>query len=320
MADDAIEQRTERKAPWTKIFTAFKVALDVKKLLLAAAGILAMAAGWWLLSVIFYNTRSVPQPVDYVAGATTEAEKEESWKAFRQARERWNLLYELAGPVTVSPDQARENAGDVALSYEDFQEIRRIEGLTQSTDKQKEPLSLEAIRAEIMAGDAAKRDAGLAALARYRLMLDRAVAKPHGRLRTWPWFEDRGPNPYLLVSEKIKEVHSGERSEYWPRGSFLGWFVSNQLKVLLEPLVKLLSPIAYFFDARAGAGTAFTFCASSCGRSSSGAFSAGPSRAWPSSKSPATRKSACARPCSLPASAASRLFPRRSSRLSFWAC
>jgi hypothetical protein len=31
----------------------------------------------------------------------------------------------------------------------------------------------------------------------------------------------------------------------------VGWFISHQLPVLVEPLVKLLSPIAYFFDERA---------------------------------------------------------------------
>src|SRR5437660_9473080 len=93
MAEDPIAQRKEMKAPWTKIFTAFKVALDVKKLLLAAGGIVAMAAGWWLLAIIFYNTRAMPQPADYVASA---ADKEEGFKEFRLARKRWNLLYELA--------------------------------------------------------------------------------------------------------------------------------------------------------------------------------------------------------------------------------
>ncbi len=40
-------------APWTKIFTAFKVALDLKKLLLAATGIFLVWIGWWVLAVTF---------------------------------------------------------------------------------------------------------------------------------------------------------------------------------------------------------------------------------------------------------------------------
>src|SRR5437660_3115723 len=77
MAEDHIGQRTETKAPWTKIFTAFKVALDPKKLLLAAAGILAMAAGWWLLAAAFYAPRALPQWGDYWSDIKEEKAKEE---------------------------------------------------------------------------------------------------------------------------------------------------------------------------------------------------------------------------------------------------
>jgi len=46
---------------WTELFRTFQVALDPKKLALAAVGIFAMWFGWWLLSVIFYNSRSEPR-------------------------------------------------------------------------------------------------------------------------------------------------------------------------------------------------------------------------------------------------------------------
>ena len=51
-------------APWTKLFSAFKVAMDPKKLLLAGAGIFAMAVGWWMLAAIYFDwfNRTVPQP------------------------------------------------------------------------------------------------------------------------------------------------------------------------------------------------------------------------------------------------------------------
>src|SRR5262249_34699958 len=76
--------------------------------------------------------------------------------------------------------------------------------------------------------------------------------KPHGRLRTWPWFEDRGENPYLLVTDAIKQADSDEvRTIPWEPGRFVGWFIGHQLPVLVEPLVKFLSPVAYFFDDRA---------------------------------------------------------------------
>src|SRR5438105_9712790 len=101
MAEDSVGQRKETKAPWTKIFTAFKVALDVKKLLLAAGGIVATAAGWWLLAVIFYNLKAEPR-LD-IADLKTEEEKVTAFNAFKADRERWNLLYKLAGPTSTDP-------------------------------------------------------------------------------------------------------------------------------------------------------------------------------------------------------------------------
>jgi hypothetical protein len=40
--------------PWTELFRCFSVAIDPRKLLVAAAGILTMAVGWYLLSAAFY--------------------------------------------------------------------------------------------------------------------------------------------------------------------------------------------------------------------------------------------------------------------------
>src|ERR1700736_5140091 len=120
MAEEHIGQNKETKAPWTKIFTGFKVALDIKKLLLAAAGILAMAAGWWLLAVVFYNMRSMPEPNDYLATAKPD-EKDEAWKSFRLARARWNLLYETAGPTSTDPKDLKVvDAGDLATSWQEY--------------------------------------------------------------------------------------------------------------------------------------------------------------------------------------------------------
>jgi hypothetical protein len=40
--------------PWAGIFSCFKVALDPRKLFVAAVGILAMSVGWYILSNLFY--------------------------------------------------------------------------------------------------------------------------------------------------------------------------------------------------------------------------------------------------------------------------
>lgn len=50
--------------PWTEIFRCFQVALDPRKLLVAAAGILTMSVGWFILSAVFYSKapeRSLPE-------------------------------------------------------------------------------------------------------------------------------------------------------------------------------------------------------------------------------------------------------------------
>ncbi len=66
-------------------------------------------------------------------------------------------------------------------------------------------------------------------------------------MRTWPWFEERGPNPYLVVSRGIRRVSTGQsQGTLGEHGRLTGWLGS-----LVEPLVKFLSPITYFFDSRA---------------------------------------------------------------------
>src|SRR5215208_1520262 len=62
-----------RPASWTKLFGTFLVALDPFKLLVAAAGILATALGWWLISVIFYSAWTTPNEETYRQRANKKA-------------------------------------------------------------------------------------------------------------------------------------------------------------------------------------------------------------------------------------------------------
>src|SRR5947209_18870775 len=95
-----------RPAAWTKIFNGFKVALDLKKLLLAAAGVLLTALGWYVLSWLAYNFHPIATKPEWneQTNQTTE-EKQASWNAFKARRASWNLLYELAGPAEPRPAQ-----------------------------------------------------------------------------------------------------------------------------------------------------------------------------------------------------------------------
>ena len=69
--------------------------------------------------------------------------------------------------------------------------------------------------------------------------------KPYARLATWPWFEDRGPNPYLMAT--------GQLGKPWETGHFWDWLLTQQTPVLLEPIVKLLLPVVYLFSPGADA-------------------------------------------------------------------
>ncbi len=108
----------QMKTPWTKIFTAFKVALDMKKLVLAAAGILCAYLGWFALSWAFYFMRSEAPRFDYEEKEDAAALKAK-WDQFKARRASWNLLHELAG--TYDPDKpVKVDAGDIAADAEEY--------------------------------------------------------------------------------------------------------------------------------------------------------------------------------------------------------
>src|SRR5262245_16629206 len=95
MPEEKIEGRDVggRQRPlWTQIFQGFRVALDFNKLLLAAAGIIVMSFGWWLLAIIF--SYDEPKFDDYSSRAKSE---EVAWKQFKADHDKWNLMYRAAG-------------------------------------------------------------------------------------------------------------------------------------------------------------------------------------------------------------------------------
>jgi hypothetical protein len=94
-----------KPASWTKLFGTFLVALDPFKLLVAAAGILATALGWWLLSVIFYHSWTVPKLSDFEARAKKDypqLEEQErndlARREYNRSLDTWALMHELGGP------------------------------------------------------------------------------------------------------------------------------------------------------------------------------------------------------------------------------
>src|ERR1700734_2501310 len=90
---------------WTELFRTFQVALDPKKLVLAAAGIFVMWVGWWLLAYIFDKGRSTPRPSDYDTAyyqkkfelTEPDAQKRAAHELDRDSGE-YQLFQSLAGP------------------------------------------------------------------------------------------------------------------------------------------------------------------------------------------------------------------------------
>ncbi|MCS6850977.1 MAG: hypothetical protein NZ700_07375 [Gemmataceae bacterium] len=241
--------------PWTELFRGFAVALDPRKLLLAAAGILVMSFGWWLLAVIFIASSKKPQPEDYLANTRayepTDSQLAEekrrslgrqlAWQHFKEDRRIWNLRYQAAGSAPTSEKEVEYlDAGDLADGPDEYEQLApqfaNINAEIADGSKTRAQ-----IREEILLGK--RKEAP-------RKWLD-SRPKPYGQLRMWPFFEDRGPNPYLLVT--------GQTGIPWEAGHAGEWLVTRQFPVLIEPLVKFFRPVVFFLSPNAGFVNRFYF-------------------------------------------------------------
>jgi len=185
MADGRLEApatgiRTQRL--WTEIFQSFQVALDPRKLIIAAVGILITAFGWWLLSIIFYG--SVTEPM-----ANADAYSTTTMTAKLGPKKSDNT-------TDYKPEEyAAEGQKNFQRDYEQWFNLHRLAG-------------------------------------------------PGGRLRTMPWNEYRGENPFLFITKL-----SDSPSSVW--GERIKDYVLGQIFFLTEPLVKLLVPIIKMIDPNA---------------------------------------------------------------------
>jgi hypothetical protein len=204
------EMTLHRSLPWLELFRGFQVAFDFRKLLLAAGGILCMAFGWWLLAVIFYSSAKPEWPGNYRAQNGDDDDK--AWAEFKTDRGRWNLMHRVAGPADA------EEYIDASDKADDRTEYEAIKQELQDVEAKKKTVS-----------DLSPKALDVYDHRRYHW------TKPAGELRTWPWFEDRGPNPYLLV------VDPGVRARYAPREAPSAWVHLG--RSLVEPLVKFLKPV-----------------------------------------------------------------------------
>jgi hypothetical protein len=177
MADERIETAEGEIRSiwaWTELFRTFQVALDPKKLVFAAAGILITYIGWWLLAVVFFDTRSVPRENRDIKGYT----------------ERYGISEQ---------DAQQRISRDYEVAKAEFAFLEKLAG-------------------------------------------------PNGKLRVAPWDEDRGPNPFLLATGQLED-------RPWEGGKFWDWALTQQLPVLIEPLVKFLRPVVGLLHPLAGGWT-----------------------------------------------------------------
>src|SRR3954467_10682589 len=134
MADDRLEPREATwrgLLPWTELFRGFQVALDFNKLILAAAGILVMALGWWLLAVLFAAPFKGTPP-DWKAAdynnkfkdvQNEDQRKASAWRLFREERAEWNLMYESAG---IGGGDQRGHVEDLSNNFKQFEDLRAV--------------------------------------------------------------------------------------------------------------------------------------------------------------------------------------------------
>jgi hypothetical protein len=218
---------------WTQLFRGFQVALDLNKLVLAAAGILTMAFLWWLLAIIFAAGQEPAAPG--WPGAWKD------WVEFRKARQHWNLMHEAANVGKTDPPP-RYEVEDIAETEDEYKLFKDF-----NPKEKDEPPPFRSVEDAEKAIDEKVKDLRGEVARQYRAKAGQYIklgrVKPAGRLSVGPWFEDRGPNPYLLAT--------GQAGVPWEPGHFWEWFVRDQFLVMIEPLVKFVRPIIYFFSPRA---------------------------------------------------------------------
>jgi hypothetical protein len=263
------EERTDSREmtwrtlfPWTELFRGFQLALDPNKLLLAAIGIFAMAIVWWFLAWFFSSVFFSNIPPDWKqdfylkpenANATSE-KKAELWATFTHKRRQWNLMHRATGLGNGASVQVYQ-IEDLVGTLHDYETLlERHDAFLANLNKKLEDRDPKLAMPAAPLHSAVEEYVWI--IEHWDLKLDEpkeqllaviqaklGKPKPSGELSTLPWSENRGPNPFLLVT--------GQAGRPWEAGHFWDWFISDQVPVVIEPVEKLVLPLVFFFNADA---------------------------------------------------------------------
>src|SRR5262249_6838485 len=149
----------------------------------------------------------------------------DQWNDFKADWRKWSLLHEAAGD-----DERKLFAADLADNPDEYELINK---------------NIETFRKEYKEG---KRKFQIGD------KMKAVSLKPGGQMRTWHWSENRGRIAFLIVTGRVGSVDAEGKIRYvpWEPHHFWEWFSTEQVPVLLEPLVKLLRPVVYLLQSGAG--------------------------------------------------------------------
>ncbi len=285
MAEDQGGPRDSHTISWLKIFSAFRIALDPKKLLLAGLGLLVMSIGWWLLSVIFFSMWSTPPEWSDVDLPKDKTEREQAWETFEQRRAAWNLLYKMAGPRPESREDALyPTAADLADTLDQYKALKRIEDHVNLYEADVE-VDMEAGTVKVDGKEysfkvnqaSAKKtlnDSPTVGDVKSLLMTNQIEDTSKGKTLTETLDKAKPLDPLSQYGKLILRARNSPKPagllRAWPwsdyRGpnpyllvmdedpsgaynrGFVSWFMNDQIPVLLEPLYKFLGPVVFWFN------------------------------------------------------------------------
>src|SRR5262245_45107215 len=109
MAEDRFSSSTAPRETWqfTNLFRTARVAVDPRKLLFAAAGILAMSIGWCAISAAANALYPVPDRKEY--SAVEASEEAEQHRKFNENTDLWLQFHRLAGTGYATTDYFPED-------------------------------------------------------------------------------------------------------------------------------------------------------------------------------------------------------------------